>query len=204
MKIFKFFAIFILIVIIFCSNNARVSIAKISLGDNKISNYFLGVVSLQAHKSQKALRYFSKVKDLKNTHLQFNKNLTNTFVNLRQIKEAQKHLKQLPVENINFFEASLLLGLYEQSEGNFEDAEYYFLKLNSPSEENLYYNDFLGNFLIAWSKASQKKYNEANKYLDNISGRYENIKILQRPLLNCFFKKKDKTQIQCSHSWTLR
>ena len=76
---------------------------------------------LNENKSEAALKHFNKVRDLKNTHFKFNQNLTRTFVNLGKVEEAQKYLKNLSDDDANFFEANLLLGLYEQQRGNFKD-----------------------------------------------------------------------------------
>ena len=191
MKKFKFFITSIFVIIIFSLNNTSASIKKLTFSDNKISNYFLGVVLLNENKSGAALKHFNKVRDLQNTHFKFNQNLTRTFVNLGKIEEAQKYLKNLSDDGADFFEANLLLGLYEQQRGNFKDSESYFMKLNFPVEENLYYENLLGNILTMWSKANQGKESEAQKYLEVIPERYEIIKTLQRPLLSCFFKKND-------------
>ena len=128
MKKFKFFITSIFVIIIFSLNNTSASIKILTFGDNKISNYFLGVVLLNENKSEAALKHFNKVRDLKNTHFKFNQNLTRTFVNLGKVEEAQKYLKNLSDDDANFFEANLLLGLYEQQRGNFKDSESYFMK----------------------------------------------------------------------------
>ena len=120
---------------------------------------------LNENKTEAALKHFNKVQDLENTHFKFNKNLTRAFVNLGKIKKAQIYLNNLSKENADFFEANLLLGLYEQQRGNFKDSESYFMKLNFPAEGNLYYENLLGNILIMWSKASQGNDAEAEKYL---------------------------------------
>ena len=190
MKKFKFFITSVFIIIIFSLNNASASIKKLTFSDNKISNYFLGVVLLNENKPEAALKHFNKVQDLQKTHFKFNKNLTGTFVNLGKIEKAQIYLKNLSKEDADFFEANLLLGLYEQQRGNFKDSESYFMKLNFPAEGNFYYENLLGNILNMWSKASQGKDAEAQKYLEAIPVKYEIFKTLQRPLLSCFFKKK--------------
>tara|TARA_B100000029_G_scaffold343942_2_gene336365 strand:- start:81 stop:1784 length:1704 start_codon:yes stop_codon:yes gene_type:complete len=191
MKKFKFFITSIFVIIIFSLNNTSASIKKLTFGDNKISNYFLGVVLLNENKTEAALKYFNKVQELKNTHFKFNKNLTRTFVNLGKIEKAQTFLKKLPQEDVDFFEANLLLGLYEQQRGNFKDSESYFMRLNFPAEGNFFYENLLGNILNMWSKASQGKDAEAQKYLEAIPTKYEIFKTLQRPLLSCFLKTSD-------------
>ena len=42
-------------------------------------------------------------------------------------------------------------------------AEKHFERLNKISEYNLFFNDFVGNVLIAWSKASQGNKEESLK-----------------------------------------
>ena len=191
MKKFKFFIISVFVIIMFSFNNTSATIKKLTFGDNKISNYFLGVVLLNENKPEAALKHFNKVQDLQNNHFKFNKNLTRTFVNLGKIEKAQMYLKNLSKEDADFFEANLLLGLYEQQRGNFKDSESYFMKLNFPTEGNLYYENLLGNILIMWSKASQGNDAEAEKYLEVLPAKYQIFKTLQRPLLSCFFKKND-------------
>ena len=81
MKKFKFFITSVFVIIIFSLNNTSASIKKLTFGDNKISNYFLGVVLLNENKTEAALKHFNKDQDLETTHFKFNKNLTRAFVN---------------------------------------------------------------------------------------------------------------------------
>ena len=64
MKKFKFFITSVFIIIIFSLNNASASIKKLTFSDNKISNYFLGVVLLNENKPEAALKHFNKIQDL--------------------------------------------------------------------------------------------------------------------------------------------
>ena len=58
MKKFKFFIISVFVIIMFSFNNTSATIKKLTFGDNKISNYFLGVVLLNENKPEAALKHF--------------------------------------------------------------------------------------------------------------------------------------------------
>ena len=76
---------------------------------------------------------------------------------LEKFNEAFSFSESVWNKNELFFEADLLLGLNLFKKKDYKNSEKYFHRLNQISKYNLYFDDFVGNILIAWSKASQGK-----------------------------------------------
>ena len=70
----------------------------------------------------------------------------------------------------------------------------YFKRLNKISRYNLLFEDFLGNFLLSWSKASENNKKDSFKFLDKIPGRYNNLKQIQNSFLQCYFDDAQTTK----------
>ena len=59
------------------------------------------------------------------------------------------------------------------------NAEKHFERLNKISRYNLLFEDFLGNILIAWIKASENNKEDSLKFFDKVPDRYHNLKKIQ-------------------------
>ena len=98
------------------------------------------------------------------------------------------------LEDEYFFETDLLLGLESFIKKDYLNAEKHFERLNKISRYNLLFDDFLGNILIAWIKASENNKEDSFKFLDKVPERYRNLKKIQNSFLQCYFDTS-KTQI---------
>ena len=90
-------------------------------------------------------------------------------------------------KRIFFFEADLLLGLDFFIKKDYENAEKHFKRLNKISRYNYFFEDFIRNTLIAWSKASQQKENDSFKFLEKVPKAYRHIVNTQKSFLKCYF-----------------
>ena len=174
-----------------------------SLGrDNKdlytrenISNYFLGIISTKRDHNREALKYLKKVESLKNVHSEFNNEFIKTLILLEKFEEAFAFSKNIWDENQLFFEADLLLGLDAFIKEDYKSAEKYFLRLNKLSTSNLFFDNFIGNILISWSKASQGEKENSFKILEKIPKPYHNLRKTQYSFLKCYFDDKDTQKV---------
>ena len=91
------------------------------------------------------------------------------------------------LEDEYFFETDLLLGLEFFIKNDYLNAEKHFERLNKISRYNLLFEDFLGNILIAWIKASENNKEDSFKFLDKVPERYHNLKKIQNSFLQCYF-----------------
>jgi Tfp pilus assembly protein PilF len=160
-----------------------------------ISNYFLGIVSANFNKNDNALDYLKKVELLKKKHSEYNIQYLRSLILSNKFDEATIFSKSIWNEGELFFEADLLIGLDYFINKDYENAEKHFQRLNEISRYNLFFDDFIGNILIAWIKASQENKNEAYKFLNKIPDRYYHIKKTQDVFLKCFFDSQETPKI---------
>ena len=161
--------------------------SNIEYSRNEISNYFSGIVSSNQHHTNTAFKYLSKTQFLQKKHYNYNVQFIRTLVLLEKFKEAFKFSKNIWNENEIFLEVDLLLGLNYLLNKEYSKAEKYFERLNKISPNNLFLNDFLGNFLLSWTEAEKKNKINSFKFLNKIPGRYNNLKKIQNSFLQCYF-----------------
>jgi tetratricopeptide (TPR) repeat protein len=183
----KIYNILIIFGILLSSLGVFAKEINIQYTHKNISNYFSGIISANQNYNNKALKYLKKVKPLKSIHSNFNIEFLRTLVLLEKFDEAFAFSKTLKNENEIFFDVDLLLGLNYFLEKDYEKAEKHFGNLNAISIHNQYFSDFIGNVLIAWSKASQGNEKESSNYLEKIPKPYQHLKKIQNIFLQCYF-----------------
>ena len=164
---------------------------KILYTSKNVSNYFLGIVSAQNDHNEKAYKYLNKVRSLNNSHSKFNIEFIRTLILLEKMDKAYTFSKSIWDENELFFEADLLLGLDSLKKKDYKNSEKYFERLNKISRYNIFFENFVGNILIAWSKASEGKQEESFSYLEKIPKPYHHLKKIQEVFLKCYFDHQD-------------
>ena len=128
---------------------------KIQYSRENISNYFLGMLFVKNDKNDEAFKYLNKMQLLKDRHSKYNVEFVRTLVLSEKFNKAVNFSKDVWDKNELFFEADLLLGLDSFIRKDFNDSEKYFKRLNKTSRYNLFFDDFIGNVLMAWNKASK-------------------------------------------------
>ena len=186
--------ILLLITILFLDTETFGKDSKVKYSRNNISNYLSGIVSVNQDYTNAAFKYLNKVQSLKNDHSNFNVQFIRTLILLEKFEQAFAFSKDVWLEDEYFFEADLLLGLESFIEKDYLNAEKHFERLNKISRYNLLFEDFLGNILIAWIKASENNKEDSFKFLDKVPERYHNLKKIQNSFLQCYFDTS-KTQI---------
>tara|TARA_B100000686_G_scaffold350543_1_gene446816 strand:- start:83 stop:1801 length:1719 start_codon:yes stop_codon:yes gene_type:complete len=183
-----------LFLIIFFSFVAITTANAVTKGDDpiyserNISNYFSGIISTKANKTNKALNFFKKTTLLKSRHLNYNVQFLRTLISLEKFNEAFIYANSLSAEESNFTEANLLIGIDAFLKKNYIKAEKYFQKLNNTDRSNFFFQDLLGNSLIAWVEASKLNEKKSFETLKKIPVRFENLKKIQEVFLACHFE----------------
>ena len=197
MKFFtkKIYIILFLLSILLIEPKVFAKDSKIQYTRENISNYFSGIISINQHHNNKAIKYLKKVESLKDKHTQFNIEFTRTLIQLEKFGKAFSFSKEVWVEEELFFEADLLLGLNSFLKRDYIMAQKYFERLNKISRYNLFFDNFIGNTLIAWSRASQGDKKGSFEFLEKIPKSYGNLKKIQNVFLQCYF---DDGEIQKS------
>ena len=156
-----------------------------------ISNYFFGIISSNKYFNNRAYKHLKKVQSLKNKHSQFNIEFIRTLVLLEKFEQAFSFSRSVWIEDELFFEADLLLGLDFFIKKDYTNAERYFERLNKISRYNFFFEDFIGNVLMAWSKASQGNKEDSFQFLEKVPRTYRHIKNTQNSFLKCYFDASD-------------
>ena len=186
--------ILLLITILFLDTETFGKDSKVKYSRNNISNYLSGIVSVNQDYTNAAFKYLNKVQSLKNDHSNFNVQFIRTLILLEKFEQAFAFSKDVWLEDEYFFETDLLLGLESFIKKDYLNAEKHFERLNKISRYNLLFDNFLGNILIAWIKASENNKEDSFKFLDKVPERYHNLKKIQNSFLQCYFDTS-KTQI---------
>ena len=186
--------ILLLITILFLDTETFGKDSKVKYSRNNISNYLSGIISVNQDYTNAAFKFLNKVQSLKNDHSNFNVQFIRTLILLGKFEQAFAFSKDVWLEDEYFFETDLLLGLESFIKKDYLNAEKYFERLNKISRYNLIFDDFLGNILIAWIKASENNKEDSFKFLDKVPERYHNLKKIQNSFLQCYFDTS-KTQI---------
>mgnify|MGYP000571943485 FL=1 len=190
----KIYFILLLVTILFLDTETFGKDSKVKYSRNNISNYLSGIVSVNQDYTNAAFKYLNKVQSLKNDHSNFNVQFIRTLILLEKFEQAFAFSKDVWLEDEYFFETDLLLGLESFIKKDYLNAEKHFERLNKISRYNLLFDDFLGNILIAWIKASENNKEDSFKFLDKVPERYRNLKKIQNSFLQCYFDTS-KTQI---------
>ena len=187
----KIYIISFLLTIFLIQPGAFAIDSKTQYSSENISNYFLGMLFVGNDQNKEALKHLNKVQLLKDRHSKYNVELVRTLVLLEKFDQAIAFSKNVWNKNELFFEADLLLGLDSFLKKDFKESEKYFERLNKTSRYNLFFDDFIGNVLIAWNKASQGEKDNSFKYLGKIPKRYRHLEKIQNGFLRCYFDTND-------------
>ena len=119
-KIFKFISIFILF---YQNPSFSKSTSFNDFSSKTLSNYFSGIVALENKNNSKALKFFNSSKNLIKEHDPYLKKYITTLVLEKKVSEAINVIKNNENrDNINFFDAHLLLILDNLKKNNIKKA----------------------------------------------------------------------------------
>ena len=176
----------VFLLLILLSFNTK-SFSRDIYSQDDISNYFLGIISAKQANSVKAYGYLNKVRSLKNKHSNFNVQFIRTLILLGKFEQAFAFSQNVWSEDKFFFEAELLLGIQAFANNDFADAEKYFERMNKVSQYKISFEEFLGNILIAWVKASENDEKASFEFSNKIPKRFNFVKKIQNSFLQCHF-----------------
>ena len=139
--------------------------------------------------SNRAFSHLNKIRYLKNSHENFSIQFLRTLILLDKFDQAFIFSKNAAQGDRNFFESSLLMGLNDIVNENYQNAEKHFSKMNEDLDYYLLFEDFLRYVLLSWSQALQNNMQQSFFYYDKIPNIYNNLKKIQYSLLQCYFDK---------------
>lgn len=164
---------------------------KSKYSTENFTNYLSGVISLNTNNNEEALKYFREI-DFKNfNHNNFNLEFIRTLVLLEKFDEAITFSKDTWNKEDDIFEADLLIGINYFMRKDYIKAEQHFKRLNKISEYNIFFDNFIGNILMAWTEAAKKNENKAFSLLEEIPKKYSNLEQVQNIFLHCHFDSSE-------------
>ena len=191
----KIYIILFLIIIFLIETETLAKDSDVVYKRKNISNYFSGIIFANKDYNDKAFKHLKKVQSLKNKHSKFNVEFIKTLVLLEKFDQASAFSKSVWTEDEFLFEADLLLGLDYFLKEDYTNAEKHFERLNKISRYNLFFKDFIGNVLIAWSKASQGHQKDSFKFLKKIPKPYHHLRKIQNIFLQCYFNASETQKL---------
>jgi len=186
-KIFVYILIFFSFLLNFNAHSAN---QKILYSRKSISNYFSGIISSNNNNNKLALKYFNNLNHLKNNHDQFNRELVFTLVQTQDIPELFSYLKKLRKENLNFFNANLLLGISYLLEKNYMKSSSYF---NSIIQTRKFSNleKLIAQSLLSYVKVFENRSHDFETELNIISKYYKNFALINNAFISCYLDNKN-------------
>ena len=186
-KVFVYILIFFSFLLNF---NAYSANQKILYSRKSISNYFSGIISSNNNNNKLALKYFNNLNHLKDDHDQFNRKLVFTLVQTQKIPELFSYLKKLRKENLNFFNAKLLLGISYLLEKNYMKSSSYF---NSIIQTRKFSNleKLIAQSLLSYVKVFENRLHDYETELNIISKNYKNFALINNAFISCYLNNKN-------------
>jgi len=184
LKFILFSAFFIIIFF-----NIHVKSLEKSLDGYDISNYLSGVLSLNKNDYSKTYNYLKNVDGLEDKHYTYSQIYLYSLVNLGKFREAYLYSKKLLKKNLNNFESDLLIGVYHLKNKNYLNSKKSFQE-NSLRKSLDPLQKIISIISYNVSNLENIPYKEALEDLSLIDSRFENIKKIQKTLLDCFYDSK--------------
>ena len=175
-------------VIIFFSTLQAKNIDYFNKGKS-ISNYFSGILLLSDNQYDESYKFLKKLNGLESTHSNYSISYLYSLVNLGKFDEAFNYSKKLEKRQSNSFESDLILGVYYLKNKKFDLAQKYFLKIKD-TKLRFAINEFVSNSLLQWSSFETLDFKNAEKKIDSLDPRFENLKKIQKTFLNCYYQNQ--------------
>ena len=159
------------------------SVSFNEINSRNLSNYFSGIVAFENRENKDALRFFNASKVLLNKHNLYLKRYTYSLVLENKIPQAINIIKNNS-DNINFFDAFLLLAIDSLKKDDFNKAEKYINK-------TLMYQDYDRFHLVITEILKDTIYTFKEKKISNNKKNFGNISIITQAFQRCYLNKKN-------------
>ena len=180
--------VFVITFIFFSTLEAR-NLDKYNKAEN-IADYFSGILLLNDSKYSASYKYLKKLDGLEKNHPNYSIKYIYSLVNSGNLNQAVNFAKKLDRDQKNNFEADLVVGVNYLKNSNYDLAKKYFVKAKKNNSISIL-NDYIINTLYIWSDLENNNLEDAQKKLNKLDSRFENLKKIQNVFLNCYFRSKD-------------
>ena len=180
--------VFVITFIFFSTLEAR-NLDKYNKAEN-IADYFSGILLLNDSKYSASYKYLKKLDGLEKNHPNYSIKYIYSLVNSGNLNQAVNFAKKLDRDQKNNFEADLVVGVNYLKNSNYDLAKKYFVKAKKNNSISIL-NEYIINTLYIWSDLENNNLEDAQKKLNKLDSRFENLKKIQNVFLNCYFSSKD-------------
>ena len=190
MKKIQFYFRFILYIFLFFSLSNLVYSRNLDkhYDQDKIFDYFSGIISLYNNEYANSSNYLKRVEGLEEKHFIYSKFYQYSLVGSGKIYEAYKYSKKLEKKKIENFEGNLIIGVYYLKNEKYKEALKYFKKLKRKNKSDQTLNNLLSVSLENWATFSQVNKNEAVNMNESIPSRFKSIGKIQNAFVHCFYE----------------
>ena len=179
----KLFKLFLFIAIIYQTPSYSKSVSFNELNARDLSNYFSGIIAFENRENSKALNFFNSSKILINKHDLYLKRYIFSLVLENKVPQAINLLKNTSSKNnLDFFDAYLLLAIDSLKKNDFAKAEEYLTKSAKFYEFDRFNSVIIGilkNFIHTFYK-KEILYDKVN---------FGNISTISQAFQRCYLKK---------------
>ena len=180
----KIIKLIILILTIYQTPAYSKSASFNELNARDLSNYFSGIIAFENKKNSDALKFFNLSKILINKHDSYLRKYVYSLVLENKVPQAINIIKNSSNENnINFFDAYLLLTIDSLKRNDFKKAKVYLDKTVEFQDYNRFYpviTKILDNFVHTFNK-KEILYNKVN---------FGNISIISQAFQRCYLNNE--------------
>ena len=171
-------------------NSAYAKNKDFNYNAKNISNYFSALLSFDNLNYEKSENFFKKINDSEKNSTKQSSKYIQSLINSGKYIEAERYSKGLENKKKSNFESKLILGLSEFKKENYIKAKKYFNEIEK-NQEHLAVSRILKISLNIWSSIEE----DGISSIQNIPERYNNFKIIQNTLANCFFDTNETTNV---------
>lgn len=154
--------------------------------EDKISDYFSGIVSLDDNDYLEAYKYLKQLKGLEKHHAYYSQNYHYSLIVSERFQEAFNFSKKLEKQGSENFESNLITGVYYLKNKKYELAKKYFKKLNQ-TKYNTPLQDLISTSAGAWVNFSNIDLQEGLNLINKIPLNFISIKNIQNTLAHCYY-----------------
>ena len=154
--------------------------------EDKISDYFSGIVSLNDNDYLEAYKYLKQLKGLEKHHAYYSQNYHYSLIVSERFQEAFNFSKKLEKQGSDNFESNLITGVYYLKNKKYELAKKYFKKLNQ-TKYNTPLQDLISTSAGAWVNFSNIDLQEGLNLINKIPLNFISIKNIQNTLAHCYY-----------------
>ncbi len=162
---------------------------KFNNGD-EISNYFSGILLLNDNQYKDSHKFLKRLNGLEESHPNYSSKYLLSLINSGRFNEAFNYAKKLEKRKLNNFESDLIIGIYYLKNQKYDLAGKYFLKIKKNKSKFLI-NDFISSSLFNWSSFINLDFEDAQKKIESIDPKFENLKNIQSVFLHCYYRDQN-------------